>query len=297
MRSAKITAVIATKNEEHRLPLVLTNLNDFAEKTIVFDGGSDDKTESICSSHGIPFIKRPPDLRATVNGDIRFILGHVKTPYVLVVNCSHYYPPQLLDLFKKAAEEEKYYAVYNDIVIYTYGQIVHRPFFRRRSGATYFYRIDSVNFANSKVHNEAPVEAPDSLILRAPACDDFAIHLFRDYNTKKAEFNHSFYGCLDAKQRYDSGCRTTLLLIIWRPLRLFLFQFIRCGSLRYGAAGFIYTLLYVQLELNIQLKIWELQNGYDMKMIIGKNITLRQEMLDLDTRKSTRYNGNGQHDN
>lgn len=277
MKSKKITAIVLTKNEAHRLPLIFKNLNDFAE-IVVFDGGSTDSTKSVCDAHGVDFVSRPLELRDVVGGDIKFALERVKTPYVLYVNCSHFYPKKLLNEFKRVAEEGQYAAVYHDIVIYNYAQVVHRPFFRRRSSATNFYRVDAVNFASTVVHNEAPVELPENQKWRVPASDDYAIHLFRDYNVKKTESNHSFYGDQDAQQRFDSGVRTSAWAMVWRPVRYFLYQYIRCGSIRYGVAGFIYAALYAQLEMNIQFKIWELQNRLQIFELIKKNIMMRTEM-------------------
>jgi hypothetical protein len=159
---------------------------------------------------------------------------------------------------------------------------VHRPFVRRTSSATNFYRVDAVNFANSIVHNEAPVEIAEHLKWKVPPEDNFAIHLVRDYNVKKAETNHSFYGDMDSNLRFQSGIRTSPWLMIWHPLRNFLYQYIRCGSVRHGTAGFIYSLLYAQLELNIQLKIWELQNSMDIHSIIRRNLSMREKMLGDD---------------
>lgn len=277
MKSTKITAIILTKNEEHRLPLIFKNLSSFAE-IVVFDGGSTDGTEGVCSSHGVKFVRRPLALRETVGGDIKFSLGQVHTPYVLYVNCSHYYPLKLLNEFKLVAETGIYSAVYHDIVIYTYGRVVHRPFIRRISSATNFYRVDAINFANSVVHNEAPVEVPKELKWRVPAKDEYAIHLFRDYNAKKAETNHSFYGDQDAQLRFESGIRTSPWLILWRPLKYFTFQYIRCGSVGHGTAGLIYALLYAQLEMNIQIKIWELQHGFLLKNLERMNLDRRTRL-------------------
>lgn len=285
MKSKKITAIILTKDEAHRLPLIFNNLSDFAD-IVVFDGGSTDGTLSVCDAHGVEFVSRPIELRDIVGGDIKFALERVKTPYVLYVNCSHYYPNKLLSEFKRVAEEGQYAAVYHDIVIYTYAQVVHRPFFRRRSSAINFYRVDAVNFANTVVHNEAPVELPDHKKWRVPAKDDYAIHLFRDYNVKKAESNHSFYGDQDAQLRFDSGMRTTPSLIVWRPLKYFLYQYFRCGSVRYGVAGFVYAVLFAQLEMNIQMKLWELQQGLGMERIIEMNLQARASMYALDIERS-----------
>ncbi len=275
MKSAKITAVVTTKNEEHRLPLIFQNLKDFSE-LVVFDGGSTDRTEEVCHAHGVKFIVRPPEGRFVVGADVKFAWSHIETPYVLSVNCSHYYPELLLNEFSKVAEEGLYKAVYHDVVIYSYGQIVHRPFFRRRSSACNFYRVDAINFENSIVHNETPVEVSKSERLVLPAEDKYSIHLFRDYDVKKAEGNHGFYGDLDSAHRFTAGMRTNFRLILWRPIKYFLHQYIRCGSVRYGVAGFIYAVLFAQLELNIQMKIWELQNGLNMKNITEKNIEMRR---------------------
>ena len=277
MQSSQITAVILAKDEATRLPQIFENLKGFA-KIVVFDGGSTDSTDKVCADNDIQLISRPKHLRDIIGADYRFVFEEVSTPYILLVNCSHYYPKKLLDTFKMVAEDGKYKAVYHDVVIYSYGRVVHRPFFRRRSSATNFYRIDAVNWENSKVHNEAPVELEEQHIYRSPALDEFSIHLFRDYNVQKSESNHSFYGDQDSKHRFMSGIRTNLWLIIWRPLRVFLYQYIRCGSILYGINGLIYALLFSQLELNIQLKLWELQNGWDLNAVKAMHLARRVRM-------------------
>lgn len=276
MKSTQITAMILVKDESHRLPLIFKNLEDFAE-IIVFDGGSTDNTEEVCNQYGVQFIQRPIEFRTVAGADGKFALSQIVTPYVLFVNCAHYYPKRLLNEFKRVAEEGKYHAVYHDVVVYSYMRVVHRPFFRRRSSATNFYRVDAVNYLNSVVHNEAPVELPEHLKWRVPALDEYSVHLFRDYNVKKSESNHSFYGDLDAKQRFEMGLRSNLFMILWRPLKHFLYQYVRCGSICCGLEGFIYSVLYAQLELNIQIKLWELQNNFDLKDISDSHLKMREK--------------------
>ena len=279
MKSSKITAVIMTLNEARRLPLIFENLKDFSEIK-VFDGGSTDATEQICRGYDVQFIKRPSELQNISGAVQKFMFDQITTPYLLYVNCSHYYPQQLLDEFKRVAEEGKYNAVFHDHLIYTYAKVVHRPFFRRRSSATNFYRVDAVNFDHSVIHNEAPVEVPEHLKWTVPATDKYAVHLFRDYDVKKAESNHSFYGDLDSAQRFHAGTRTSLISILWRPLRYFLYQYIRCGSVLCGIEGFIYSLLYAQLELNIQLKLWERQKGFNSLAVADIHADIRKRLYD-----------------
>ena len=279
MVSKLITSIVFAKDEAHRLPLVFRNLSDFS-KIIVFDGGSTDKTREVCEIAGVGFVERPGYLRNEIGGDCKFAYERVETPYLLNVNCSHLYPPKLLELFKQIAQEGRFKAVYHTIDIYTYCSVVHRPFFRRKSTAANFYHQDAINFSNSVVHNEAPVEVREALKWHAPSTDEYSVKIFRDYNIKKAESNHSFYGDLEAQQRYETGVRTSIVSILLRPTTYFIHQYLRCGSICYGMPGFIYSVMYAQLELNIQLKIWELQNSYDMPSIIRGNLLIRSKMLD-----------------
>lgn len=281
MKSKKITAVILAKDEAHRLPLIFENLKNFCE-SIVFDGGSTDGTQQVCQRYGAVFVERPPEAGLVVSGDIKFAYSYVKTPYVLFINCSHYYPQRLLEEFKRVANDEIYHAVYHDVLTYSYARVVHRPFFRRRSSATSFFRLDAVNFSRSILHNETPVVISENLKLKLPAKDEYSIHLFRDYDVKKAEENHSKYSSIDAKHRIEMGMRTNTRRLILKPLKHFFHQYIRCGSILYGVEGLIYSLLFAQLELNVQLKMWEIQSGHNIDSIRKKNIEIRRELLEQD---------------
>jgi glycosyltransferase involved in cell wall biosynthesis len=276
-----VTAVIFTKDEAKRLPLIIENLSSFAN-IIVFDGGSEDGTREICKNSGIKFVKRPKELRDIVGGDFQFALNYVDTEYVLIVNCSHYYPKKLLESFRQVALNSSHSAVYHDVVIYSFGGVVHRPFFRRRSSATNFYRVSAVNFANSILHNEAPVEVEECDRLVLPSVDGYSIHLFRDYDVKKTELNHSFYSDQDSMHRYRNGTRTNIWLIFFLPLKCFLHQYIRCGSVSFGVRGFIYSVLFALLEFSIQLKIWEMQTDTFLHTTAEYNFSKRKSMYKRD---------------
>jgi hypothetical protein len=112
-----------------------------------------------------------------------------------------------------------------------------------------------------------------------PAEDKYSVHVFRDYTIEKSEKNHSFYGDLDSKKRFESGIRTNYKCIIFKPIWYFIFQYIRCGSIKYGLPGLVYSLLYAQLELNIQLKLWELENDLNIDSISNLHLNIRKKLL------------------
>ena len=99
MKASNITVIILTKNEEKRLPFILSTLA-YRIPTIVFDGGSTDKTEQIALEYGAQFVNRPPsDSYGFTPSDLAFALSHVKTEYILFANCSYDYPDELISKF------------------------------------------------------------------------------------------------------------------------------------------------------------------------------------------------------
>ena len=273
-----ITAIVFTKNEENRINLVLKNLKNFSD-IIVFDGGSEDGTEEICKKYKVKFIRRPEYLVDFCGKEYEWAMSQVNTPYVLLVNCSHHYPSRLLKEFKSIASNGKYHAVYHDIIIYSYGQIVQRPFIRRRSSACNFFRVDAINFEKSVIHNEVPVDIDKNLIVHLEPSDSLSIHLFRDYDLNKTELNHGRYSIFEASQRFEHGKRSSFLKIIIRPLRVFIYQYIRCGSILRGSAGLIVSLLNSYLELSIQIRLWEIERGLNLKKIRDIHSEIREKMI------------------
>jgi hypothetical protein len=202
---------------------------------------------------------------------------------MLLVSCAHFYPQKLKEAFKKAANEGKYHAVYHDVLTYNYSKIVHRPFFRRRASACNFFRLDAINFEKAIYHNEVAVDVPEKLKLRLPATDDLSIHMLREYDAERDEGQNTHYANLEAKQRFQLGARTSFGVIVFRTVKAFLRQYIRCGSICYGTEGLIYALKFANLELSIQVKIWEQQNLISLDDIRMKNLKIRKEMQGNDS--------------
>lgn len=280
--SPLITAVILTRNEAHRLPSIFENLKGFA-RIEVYDAGSTDGTKEVCIANGVKFQLRKVTTLDVCGAMYEDAFAHVTTPYMLLVSCAHFYPQKLKEAFKKAANEGRYHAVYHDVLTYNYSKIVHRPFFRRRASACNFFRLDAINFEKAIYHNEVAVDVPEKLKLRLPATDGLSIHMFREYDAERDEGQNTHYANLEAKQRFQLGARTSFGVIVFRTVKAFLRQYIRCGSICYGTEGLIYALKFANLELSIQVKIWEQQNLISLEDIRMKNLNIRKEMQGNDS--------------
>jgi glycosyltransferase involved in cell wall biosynthesis len=275
--SPLITAVILTRNEAHRLPSIFENLKDFA-RIEVFDAGSTDGTKELCIANGVKFQLRKVTTLEVCGAMYKDAFAHVRTPYMLLVSCAHFYPQKLKEAFKAAASEGKYHAVYHDVITYNYGKIVHRPFFRRRSSACNFFRVDAINFEKAVYHNEVAVDVPETLKLYLPPKDDLSFHMFREYDAERDEGQNIYYANLEAKQRFQFGARTSFGRIVFKTVKAFLRQYIRCGSICYGTEGLIYALKFANLELSIQIKIWEQQNQITLDSIRDENLKQRKKL-------------------
>ncbi len=144
-----ITAIVFARNEARRIPFIYRNLKDFCE-VIVFDGGSTDGTKEYCKQNGIKFVVRPEDTTIMRLNTLAWVYENTPTEYVIQVYGAHLYPKQLLEKFSEVANENKKSAVFHDVVIYRYGEVVHRPLFRRISSACGFYKKASSTSRNPR---------------------------------------------------------------------------------------------------------------------------------------------------
>ena len=273
-----ITAMVFTLNEERRIQAVYQNLKDFCE-IIVFDGGSTDGTETFCQKAGVRLITRPADSSEMRLNTIKWAYKNVPTEYVLHVYAAHFYPEGLLREFAKAANEGRLDAVYNDVVIYRYGKVVHKPVIRRIASVCVFYRKSVVNFANSKIHDEYAITFNKSTMVRLPGCDDLSLHLFQDEDCESFTKKTINYEALEARQRFNSGERIRAPGIVLGPLVRFIFRYFRTGSFTKGAEGLVYSVLNLIYDINVSIILWELTNRLTLSNAIQKNAERRAQLI------------------
>ena len=273
-----ITAIVFSRNEERRIQAIYENFKDFCE-IIVFDGGSTDGTEDFCRKHCIKFVKRPEgDSWADRVKCLPWVYENTPTEYVIHVYGAHYYPKSLLEKFAAIANENKKVAVYHDVVVYRYGEVVHRPVVRRIASACVFCKKSVVNFENSKIHDEFSITFDKRTMLRLPGRDDLSLHLFQDEDCESFTRKTVNYVSIEARQRFAIGERMTGMRLLLGPIGRFLYQYIRTGSFTKGSKGLVYSVLNLIYDLNVSIILWELTNQLTFGDAIRKNAEKKAQL-------------------
>jgi len=269
-----ITAIVFTLNEVRRIPSIYQNLKDFCE-IIVFDGGSTDGTQEFCHSAGIKFISRPPDSSEMRLNTFRWVHKHTPTEYVIHVYGAHFYPKQLLAKFAAVANENRIEAVFHDVVIYRYGEVVHRPIVRRVAATSVFCKKSIIDFSKSRIHDELAITFNSKSMLRLPGRDEFSLHLLQDEDCESFTKKTINYEVLEARQRYAAGERMSGLRLILGPVRRFIYQYFRTGAFSKGSKGLVYSILNFIYDLNICIILWELSNKLTLDHAVRRNTEKR----------------------
>lgn len=280
--------MVFTFNEERRLPFVYQNLKDFCE-IIVFDGGSTDGTEAFCKENNIKYIFRPINKNTHTNanfqseevyrGTFNFAYAHCATDYVLHVYCAHFYPPALLDEFDRVAIEREKVAVYNDVVIWRYGRIVHQSFLRRVSSACVFYKKSIIDFKRTKIHDELGIVFDKKTMVRLRADNSNSLYLFQDESCISFTIKTIKYAEIEARQQIERCEKKWLFKSLLKALLLFLYSYIRLGSFRFGSKGLAYAVLNLQYDISIALAVWEQNNGLGGIASFQKNDEVRVALM------------------
>lgn len=273
-----ITAMVYTLNEERRLPLVFENLQDFCE-IIVFDGGSTDGTKDFCDRNGIKFVRRPQDTSYLNQDSLKWVYTQLPTEYVLHVFGSHYYPRPLLNFFSNIANENKFEAVYHDLIVYRYGEVVHKPPIRRISSSCNLYKKSIITFENSILHNEKGLKFNEKTMIRLPGRDELSLHLFQDEDCESFTKKTTNYAAMEARQRFERGERVGFTGIFLRPLGRFVYRYLRAGSILYRNKGLVYAVMNFIYDINMAIIIWELGNKLTFSDALKKNEVKKHELL------------------
>jgi hypothetical protein len=209
---------------------------------------------------------------------IPWIYDNVSTEYIINVYGSHFYPRKLLEQFNSVATENLKLAVFHDVVIYRYGDVVHRPILRRISSACVFFKKNIFNISNAKIHDEFHVSFNEKTMIRLPGRDDLSLHLFQDEDCESFIRKTINYQALEARQRFAAGERMGSVAMILGPLGRFIYQYFRAGSFVKGSKGLVYSILNFIYDLNVSIILWELSRDLTIDDAILKNAQRKKQL-------------------
>lgn len=147
-----LTVVILTKNEEKTIEKVVANAQKCADKVLIVDSGSTDKTVEFGESTGAKVVYRAWD--NDFSAQRNFALQYVKTTWVLYLDADEFLDDKLIDSIKIALvkNENKQYSMLRRIHAFGF-EYKHGIF--KPDEVIRMFKTDSVHWEN-KVH-ERPV--------------------------------------------------------------------------------------------------------------------------------------------
>ncbi len=274
-----ITAIVFTRNEERRLPYVIDNLKGFCA-ILVLDGGSTDGTLDHCKKHNIKYVIRP-ELGEDFLGPKTYgwAFKNVTTEYILHVLCSHFYPCELLSRFSKYANENKLSAVYQSVIVYRYGRVVHKPLVRNIASSCTFYKKSAVNFENSKIHDELAINFDKKTMIRLEGSDELSLHLFQDEDCESFTKKTIKYAKVEAFQRFEAGAKVGWVGVLIKPVMRFIYSYFRTGAFIRGIPGLLYSMLNLIYEFHVNIILWELCHDLNLQGGIRESSLIRKKLI------------------
>ncbi len=246
---------------------------------VLIDNFSSDRTVEIARRFTDRIVMhRNPGWGDPESYQVRFTAA--PTDYVLIAYAGQYYPPSLLELYKKIAKEGHYKAVAVWNQVYSYGRAVNsygRPFVNN-TGAFAFFRKSAIDLNLGKIHSELPFTGSKEEIYYPPKLPEFCRISFRDDDCASTELKHARYADADARQQHSAGVRTNLLIMTCTYLRHLLGCLLWRGAIWQGMPGIINSIWRANYYLSIHIRIWEMQNGYEQTKITSLHAGIRSKL-------------------
>jgi len=240
-----LTVVILTKNEEHNIVEAIKSSFSVANKVLVIDSGSTDRTVELARSNGAYVICR--DLDNDFAGQRNFADKYVDTGWVLHLDADERINAELAQSIRSVLKESK--AVLCRFVrrnnafgrTFRYGVLAPDTVLR-------MYPVGQVSW-KEKVH-ERPVGDLNIVTLKG-SLTHYVYTSFEQYLNKM-----NLYSSIGAINNNDKGKKAGILKdIVLRPFLAFLKMYILKGGLLEGWLGFVLCLTYANYTLNKYVKL------------------------------------------
>jgi glycosyltransferase involved in cell wall biosynthesis len=285
------TVVLPTSNEESRIEFALRNFHKKHE-IFVLDNYSSDRSMDLARKYTDHILQyKNPGYLTLECYDL--IFKSVPTDYLLIAFAGQYYTPELLECYEQVALGKKYKAVAAYMRTYSYGVPVntYAKVYRNPQGSFSFFDKRSINLEKGKIHDELPFVGSVDDIYYPPKEKKYCIVTFRDDTASVMEEKHNRYANFDARQRYDRGARSSLLKMLYKSLKELFVCLLWRGAAMQGPSGVINSIYRAFYFFSVEVRIWEIQEGFTPKEVKLRHQQIREEFLKRNELPNSRIVG------
>lgn len=251
----KLSVAIITFNEEKNIARAITSVKEIADEILVVDSFSTDKTEEICNSFGVRFIKNP------FKGHIEqknYALELCTHEYILSIDADEALSPELLNSIKKIKENFKADGYsFNRLTNYAGFWVKHCGWYPDRK-----LRIIKKGKALWKGVNPHDILILNDNLIEVKLDGDL-LHYSYDSITGHITQTNKFT-TIAAREAFNRGKRSSVTKIITRPFLKFLRDYFFKHGFLDGRYGFIICYINALSAFLKYSKIYELQNGKEI---------------------------------
>lgn len=247
-----ISASLVNLNQEEKLEACLKSISGFAAEIIILDLGSTDSPKKVAEKFGAKFIpqKLVPYVELLRNTSINLTKGD----WILVLDPDEEITDKLKEKLKRIVVQDKYDCVNIPRKNIFFGKwIAHTnwwPDYHVR-----FFKKGKVIWGN-KIHQYPEVLGK---VLKLSPHEDLAI-IHKGYDSITEFLNRqNRYSSIEAENLYGDGVRFSLVLLLWKPIREFLVRYILHMGFLDGFYGFVLTFFMMIYQMQVMIKVWEIQ--------------------------------------
>lgn len=249
-----ISTVVVTFNEARLLKDCLESVAGESDEIVIVDLGSGDDTVKIAKSFQAKIFTHPAVDYVEKIRD--WAVLKAKGDWILVLDPDERMTANLWKKLTEIISDDKYVAVNIPRKNIFFGHwITHTNWWPDKH--VRFFKKGKVQWLH-KIHLYPKV---DGEVLQLPVREDLVIVHYGYQNIDQFIDRQSRYSTIRAKNLYDEGIRFSWIPFFWNPAREFLVRFIRHLGFLDGSYGFALTYLMMVYQLEIQIKLWEMEKN------------------------------------
>ncbi len=247
-----ISAVLVCLNEAEKLEKCLRSLVGFADEIVVLDLGSTDGSTDISKKYHAKIFQH--NFVPVVEEVRNYAISKASGDWILVLDPDEILSDKLRDKLKQISSKDEFAAVNIPRKNIFFGHwIAYTNWWPDRH--IRFFQKEKVKWRNI-IHSYPEVKGE---VLNLAAEESLAIAHFGYKTLSEFMDRQNRYSAVEAQNLYDNGARFTWSNFFWKPTREFLVRFVKHTGFLDGFYGFALTFLMMVYQLEVMVKLWELE--------------------------------------